>query len=73
MPPVSKEMQIKHGWNADDRSLNIFVKVIVHKLIMYFYFHSFVCAIWPTDIIAHVYTFIVLYRKKINLHSIGIR
>ncbi|XP_025207864.1 protein gustavus isoform X1 [Melanaphis sacchari] len=26
MPPASKEMQIKHGWNADDRSLNIFVK-----------------------------------------------
>lgn len=28
MPPASKEVQIKHGWNADDRSLNIFVKVI---------------------------------------------
>ncbi|KAL5235155.1 hypothetical protein ACI65C_002565 [Semiaphis heraclei] len=26
MPPASKDMQIKHGWNADDRSLNIFVK-----------------------------------------------
>ncbi|XP_060875813.1 protein gustavus isoform X2 [Metopolophium dirhodum] len=26
MPPASKEMQIKHGWNAEDRSLNIFVK-----------------------------------------------
>lgn len=29
MPPATKEMQIKHGWNADDRSLNIFVKVIL--------------------------------------------
>lgn len=28
MPPATKEMQVKHGWNADDRSLNIFVKVI---------------------------------------------
>lgn len=28
MPPASKEVQIKHAWNADDRSLNIFVKVI---------------------------------------------
>ncbi|XP_065564799.1 protein gustavus-like isoform X2 [Artemia franciscana] len=26
MPPVSKEVQIKHSWNPDDRSLNIFVK-----------------------------------------------
>lgn len=26
MPPVSKEVQSEHGWNADDRSLNIFVK-----------------------------------------------
>lgn len=27
MPPASKEVQVKHAWNADDRSLNIFVKV----------------------------------------------
>ncbi|XP_050425299.1 protein gustavus isoform X2 [Adelges cooleyi] len=26
MPPVSKEIQVKHAWNAEDRSLNIFVK-----------------------------------------------
>jgi SPRY domain-containing SOCS box protein 1/4 len=26
MPPVSREVQIKHSWNADDRSLNVFVK-----------------------------------------------
>ncbi|XP_050524446.1 protein gustavus isoform X1 [Daktulosphaira vitifoliae] len=26
MPPASKEVQVKHAWNADDRSLNIFVK-----------------------------------------------
>jgi len=26
MPPVPKEQQLEHGWNADDRSLNIFVK-----------------------------------------------
>ena len=26
MPTVSKEVQSEHGWNADDRSLNIFVK-----------------------------------------------
>lgn len=26
MPPASREAQIKHGWNPDDRSLNIFVK-----------------------------------------------
>lgn len=26
MPPSSREVQIKHSWNADDRSLNIFVK-----------------------------------------------
>lgn len=28
MPPVSHEEQVKHSWNPDDRSLNIFVKVI---------------------------------------------
>lgn len=27
MPPASRETQIHHSWNADDRSLNIFVKV----------------------------------------------
>lgn len=27
MPPASREAQLKHAWNADDRSLNIFVKV----------------------------------------------
>lgn len=26
MPPVSRECQLKHSWNPDDRSLNIFVK-----------------------------------------------
>lgn len=26
MPPASRETQIHHSWNADDRSLNIFVK-----------------------------------------------
>ena len=26
MPPVSKEVQLKHAWNPDDRSYNIFVK-----------------------------------------------
>ena len=26
MPPVSHEVQVKHSWNPDDRSLNIFVK-----------------------------------------------
>lgn len=26
MPPVPSEVQISHAWNADDRSLNIFVK-----------------------------------------------
>lgn len=26
MPKASKEVQSEHGWNADDRSLNIFVK-----------------------------------------------
>ncbi|XP_075210646.1 splA/ryanodine receptor domain and SOCS box containing gustavus isoform X2 [Lycorma delicatula] len=26
MPPASREAQLKHAWNADDRSLNIFVK-----------------------------------------------
>ncbi|XP_071452616.1 protein gustavus-like isoform X2 [Hetaerina americana] len=27
MPPVSREDQLKHAWNNNDRSLNIFVKV----------------------------------------------
>lgn len=27
MPPASRETQVSHSWNADDRSLNIFVKV----------------------------------------------
>lgn len=27
MPPVPKDVCLKHAWNADDRSLNIFVKV----------------------------------------------
>ncbi|CAD6996952.1 unnamed protein product [Ceratitis capitata] len=26
MPPASKEVQLKHSWNSEDRSLNIFVK-----------------------------------------------
>jgi len=26
MPPVSKDVQLKHAWNPDDRSYNIFVK-----------------------------------------------
>lgn len=26
MPPAAKEVQVKHSWNADDRSLNVFVK-----------------------------------------------
>ncbi|CAB3362379.1 protein gustavus isoform X1 [Cloeon dipterum] len=26
MPPVSRECQLKHAWNSEDRSLNIFVK-----------------------------------------------
>uniref|UniRef100_A0A1I8PTI4 B30.2/SPRY domain-containing protein n=1 Tax=Stomoxys calcitrans TaxID=35570 RepID=A0A1I8PTI4_STOCA len=26
MPPVSKEVQLRHSWNSEDRSLNIFVK-----------------------------------------------
>lgn len=26
MPPVTKEVQIKHSWNCEDRSLNVFVK-----------------------------------------------
>jgi len=26
MPPVSRETQVKHAWNSEDRSLNIFVK-----------------------------------------------
>ncbi|KAG5683042.1 hypothetical protein PVAND_012349 [Polypedilum vanderplanki] len=26
MPPVTREVQIKHSWNAEDRSLNVFVK-----------------------------------------------
>lgn len=33
MPPVSKEVQVKNAWNSEDRSLNIFVKVIkIHVL-----------------------------------------
>ena len=30
MPPVNKEIQDKHSWNTEDRSLNIFVKVGGH-------------------------------------------
>lgn len=26
MPAVAREVQVKHSWNADDRSLNVFVK-----------------------------------------------
>lgn len=29
MPPASKETQTSHSWNAEDRSLNIFVKVFL--------------------------------------------
>ena len=29
MPPVPHDVQVKHSWNPDDRSLNIFVKVLV--------------------------------------------
>ena len=31
MPPASRETQIQHSWNAEDRSLNIFVKVKTKK------------------------------------------
>lgn len=27
MPPASRDCQMKHAWNSEDRSLNIFVKV----------------------------------------------
>lgn len=26
MPPVTREVQVKHSWNSEDRSLNVFVK-----------------------------------------------
>ena len=29
MPSVTRETAIEHAWNPDDRSLNIFVKVIL--------------------------------------------
>jgi len=32
MPPASRETQVHHSWNADDRSLNIFVKVLIIKI-----------------------------------------
>lgn len=32
MPPASRETQVHHSWNADDRSLNIFVKVLTIKI-----------------------------------------
>lgn len=31
MPPASREAQLKHAWNAEDRSLNIFVKVRIYE------------------------------------------
>lgn len=33
MPPASRETQVHHSWNAEDRSLNIFVKVCVYSRI----------------------------------------
>lgn len=35
MPPASRETQIHHSWNADDRSLNIFVKVSLFQTPFY--------------------------------------
>lgn len=35
MPPASRETQVHHSWNADDRSLNIFVKVLLSNIINY--------------------------------------
>jgi hypothetical protein len=32
MPHASKEVQLKHAWNSEDRSLNIFVKVSFYLL-----------------------------------------
>lgn len=32
MPPASRETQVHHSWNADDRSLNIFVKVLIREI-----------------------------------------
>ena len=32
MPPASRETQIHHSWNANDRSLNIFVKVYIPRM-----------------------------------------
>lgn len=32
MPPASRETQIHHSWNANDRSLNIFVKVYISRM-----------------------------------------
>jgi len=29
MPPATKEIQLKQSWNSEDRSLNIFVKVLL--------------------------------------------
>lgn len=41
MPPASRETQVKHAWNPEDRSLNIFVKVsgILAFLCLYYYFY----------------------------------
>lgn len=36
MPPASREMQVHHSWNADDRSLNIFVKVVRYTQFLVF-------------------------------------
>lgn len=36
MPPASRECQIKHAWNSEDRSLNIFVKVNVSPIAEYY-------------------------------------
>jgi hypothetical protein len=44
MPPASRDCQLKHAWNADDRSLNIFVKVnyiiIDIKYLFFFLYHN---------------------------------
>lgn len=36
MPPASREAQLKHAWNAEDRSLNIFVKVCMYLINLVF-------------------------------------
>lgn len=54
MPPASREGQVHHSWNAEDRSLNIFVKVLLsfaHKQNTHLFYFNYQFILFELSIV----------------------